>query len=67
VFSAEDIQIHVYGDAAVVAFRLVATPPAGAEELGVQNYLNTGTFLKRNGIWQAVAWQATIVPGAEDE
>ena len=67
VFSAEDIQIHVYGDAAVVAFRLVATPQVGAAESGVQNYLNTGTFLKRNGIWQAVAWQATIVPGTENE
>jgi len=46
VFSAEDVQIQVYGDTAVVAFRLMATPPAGSEELGVQNYLNTGTFLK---------------------
>jgi hypothetical protein len=25
-------------------------------------YRNTGTFLKRNGKWQAVAWQATKVP-----
>lgn len=62
VFSAKDIQIHVYGQAAVVAFKLVATPPPGSEEMGVQNYFNTGTFLKRDGIWQAVAWQATIIP-----
>ncbi len=26
------------------------------------NYFNTGTFLKREGKWQAVAWQATIIP-----
>ena len=26
------------------------------------NFLNTGTFLKRNGEWRAVAWQATRVP-----
>ena len=64
VFSAEDVQIQVYGDTAIVAFRLVATPPAGAEEMGMQNYLNTGTFLKRGGIWQVVAWQATIIPEA---
>jgi hypothetical protein len=25
----------------------------------VTNYLNTGTFLKRNGKWQVVSWQAT--------
>lgn len=67
VFSAEDIQVQVYGDTAVVAFRLVATPPDGAEEMGVQHYLNTGTFLKRNGVWQVVAWQATIVPETNDE
>jgi hypothetical protein len=63
VFSAEDVQIQVYGDTAIVAFRLVATPPVGAEEMGVQNYLNTGTFLRRDDVWRAVAWQATIVPG----
>lgn len=63
VFSAEDVQIRLYGNTAVVAFRLVATPPDDDPALGIQNYLNTGTFLKRDGIWQAVAWQATIVPG----
>jgi hypothetical protein len=25
-------------------------------------YLNTGTFAKRDGAWKAVAWQATRVP-----
>jgi ketosteroid isomerase-like protein len=60
VYSAEDVQIQVYGDAAIVAFRMVATPSEGAE---TQEYLNTGTFLKRDGNWQVVAWQATIIPG----
>ena len=27
-----------------------------------ENYLNTGTFLRRNGEWRAVAWQATREP-----
>jgi len=26
------------------------------------NYLNTEMFLKRDGIWKVVAWQATRVP-----
>jgi len=61
VYTAEDIQIHQYGDAAVVAFRLVATTTKnGATE--VANYLNTGTFIKRDKRWQAVAWQSTAVP-----
>jgi ketosteroid isomerase-like protein len=61
VYTAEDVQIHQYGDTAVVAFRLVATTTkAGTTE--VSNYLNTGTFVKRGGRWQAVAWQSTMVP-----
>jgi ketosteroid isomerase-like protein len=61
VYTAEDIQIHQYGDTAVVAFRLVATTTkAGVTE--ISNYLNTGTFVKRGGRWQAVAWQSTMVP-----
>jgi ketosteroid isomerase-like protein len=61
VYTAEDIRIQQYGDTAVVAFRLVATTDkAGAKT--VANYFNTGTFLKRNGKWQVIAWQATAFP-----
>jgi hypothetical protein len=59
VYTAEDVQIQVYGDTAVVAFKLVATPPGNSVVL---TYFNTGTFLKRNGLWQVVAWQATVIP-----
>jgi ketosteroid isomerase-like protein len=62
-FEADDFTVHPYGEMAVVNFRLIAH--------GVENgkpttayYRNTGTFLKRNGKWQAVAWQATKVPDA---
>src|ERR1700681_2981367 len=48
VYTAEDIRIQQYSDTAIVAFRLVATSAkTGKKE--VNNYLNTGTFLKRNG------------------
>ena len=62
IFTAEDIRIQQYGDAAVVAFKLVSTTgkPDGSKTVG--NNLNTGTFIKRNGKWQVVAWQSTIVP-----
>jgi len=61
VYTAEEIRIQQYGDSAIVAFRLVATTDkAGAKE--VKNFLNTGTFLKRNGKWQVIAWQATAMP-----
>jgi ketosteroid isomerase-like protein len=60
VYTAEDVQIHQYGDTAVVAFRLVATVTKGGSN-EVSNYLNTGTFVKRNGQWRAVAWQSTVM------
>ena len=63
-FGAEDIRIQQYGDTAVVAFRLVGTTEKEGKKT-VTNYLNTGTFLKRNGQWQVVAWQATKVPDKE--
>src|SRR6267378_5976981 len=57
-YSAEDIRIQQYGDAAVVAFRLVGkTVKNGKTE--VANFLNSGTFLKRKGKWQVVNWQST--------
>jgi len=57
-YSAQDVQIQVYGTTAIVAFRLVAKTE-GSDD---QQYLNTGTFLKRKGMWQVVAWQATKIP-----
>jgi ketosteroid isomerase-like protein len=61
VYSAEDIRIQQFGDTAVVAFRLVATTDKAGTKT-VANYFNTGTFLKRNGKWQVIAWQATALP-----
>jgi ketosteroid isomerase-like protein len=64
VYTAEDIKVQQYGDTAMVAFRLVATTDKAGTKT-VANYFNTGTFLKRNGKWQVVAWQATALPKAE--
>jgi len=61
VFTAEDIRIQQYGETAIVAFRLVGTTTTnGATD--VMNYLNSGTFVKRNGQWQVVNWQSTRMP-----
>lgn len=53
-YEGDQFTVHPYGDVAVVNFRLI-------QHNGNQtNYFrNTGTFLKREGKWQAVAWQAT--------
>jgi ketosteroid isomerase-like protein len=59
-YSAEDVKINDFGDWAVVNFRLVAkSEKDGKTE--TTNYRNTGTFRRRNGQWQAVAWQATKI------
>lgn len=62
-YRAEEVQLNLYGDTAVVAFRLVATPP---DDGPTDSYFNTGTFLKRDGQWRVVAWQATMIPAPED-
>ena len=61
VYTAEEIRIQQYGDAALVAFRLVATTTA-PDSTSVARYLNSGFFIKRAGRWQAVGWQATKMP-----
>ena len=65
-FTAEDIRIQQYGNTAVVAFRLVSTTERNGRT-DVANYLNSGTFLKREGKWQVVNWQATRMPRSSEE
>jgi ketosteroid isomerase-like protein len=59
-YSGEDIRIHQYGTTAIVAFELIATTNKDGKT-ETTHYLNTGTFLKRDGKWQVVAWQATKI------
>jgi uncharacterized protein DUF4440 len=65
-YTAEDIRIQQYGDTAIVAFRLVGTTESGGRTQ-VTRYLNTGTFLRRKGGWQAMSWQATKAPRSEEQ
>lgn len=57
-FTAENILVRPYGEMAALNFRLVRHNPDGT----TVNYRNSGTFLYRNGQWQAVTWQATKIP-----
>lgn len=63
-YSAEDITVHEYGDTAVVAFRLEGRTEHADKSVEAAHYRNTGTFLRREGQWQAVAWQATKIADA---
>ena len=62
VYSGEEVDVRLYGDTAVVAFKLVGTPTNEEAGSDVLYYYNTGTFLKRDGVWKVVAWQATKIP-----
>lgn len=62
VYSAEKLTVRVFDDAAIVAFRLVGRPTDKSLQSDVLYYFNTGTLLKREGVWQVVAWQATKIP-----
>jgi ketosteroid isomerase-like protein len=63
-YSAEDITVHEYGDTAIVAFRLEGRSEHADGKVETAHYRNTGTFLRRQGRWQAVAWQATKISDA---
>jgi len=62
-FEADDFTVHPYGEMAVVNFRLIMHNTENGKATTTY-FRNTGTFLMRNGKWQAVAWQATKVPEA---
>jgi len=61
VYTAEDIDVRLHGEVAVVTFRLVARRAGERPE----EFYNTGVFTLRGDAWRAVAWQATRIPSAE--
>jgi len=56
-WSAEDVLVRPYDDAAALTFRLVGRTADGSAML----YRNSALFLKRDGEWRAVTWQATRI------
>jgi ketosteroid isomerase-like protein len=54
-YTAEEMKVRVYGETAVVTFKLVAQNPDGT----TLAYLNSGTFLNRKDTWKVINWQAT--------
>jgi len=63
-YLAENVRIRQYGDAAVIAFRLIGVThdAEGSGRPDISNYFNTGTFVRSDGEWRVVAWQATRIP-----
>lgn len=62
-YGAEDVNLRMLGDLAVVTFRLTADQDGQR----VAEYFNTGVFRNEDGDWKAFTWQATRIPaGASD-
>lgn len=55
VYSAEEVEINLYGDTAVLAFKLVAEMGPNERD----EFWNTGTLIRQDETWRTVAWQAT--------
>ncbi|SEA56130.1 nuclear transport factor 2 family protein [Alkalimonas amylolytica] len=53
-YGAEDIQIRIYGDVAVLNFTLLGN--SDAEQL---RFYNSGTLQRNDTGWQVVSWHAT--------
>lgn len=53
-YTAEELQIKLLDDVAIIAFRLV-----GESASQRHYYLNSGTLVKRDNQWRVVNWQAT--------
>ena len=62
-YGAEDILVRPYGTTAALTFRLVRHGPDGK----IHFYRNSGTLLLRDGKWQVVTWQATMIPDGEEK
>lgn len=53
-YSAEDLNIRLFEDVAVITFKLV-----GETDNERHYYLNSGTLVKNDNEWRVVNWQAT--------
>jgi ketosteroid isomerase-like protein len=58
-YRGEDVQVRVHGNVALVTFRLVQQTEKDGSWKDTAHYRNSATFMRRNGEWRAVLWQAT--------
>lgn len=61
-YFGDEIEIRIYGDTAIVAFRLNANIPLESGDIEPLKYYNTGTFIKEMDEWKVVAWHVTRIP-----
>jgi RNA polymerase sigma factor (sigma-70 family) len=59
-----DVKVRVVGDVAIATGRSIVNrdPRKGPAEVGA---VYTDVYLRRNGIWQCVAWHSSAMPGGD--
>jgi hypothetical protein len=60
-FVTEDVVVRVYGDVGVVAGRAIMSATYKGQDASGE-FLYTDVWVKRQGLWQTVASQATKLP-----
>lgn len=58
--SFDDVNVHIYGDAAVATFIVTSKYAPGVKSLGGK-FMTTATFIKMKGRWQEIAAQSTRI------
>jgi ketosteroid isomerase-like protein len=60
-YKNDDVRVRLYGDAAVVTGQVVSSGTYKGQDFSGR-FRYTKVFVKKDGQWQIVAWQATLMP-----
>ena len=61
IWEPETIEVRQYGEAAVIRYRAQAQAIAAGQKTPLRRFWHTDVFEKRDGRWQAVWSQATLI------
>jgi hypothetical protein len=65
VWEPEEIEVRLYGDAAVIRYRAQLEIVVQEQEISLRGYWHTDLYERRDGRWQVVWSQATERPSSQ--
>jgi ketosteroid isomerase-like protein len=60
-YKSDDVRVRLYGDAAVLTGQVTSSVTYKGQDFSGR-FRYTKVFVKRDGQWRIVAWQATLMP-----
>jgi hypothetical protein len=60
-WEAEAIEVRMFGEAAIIRYQSQLDIVVQGEKLGLRRHWHTDSYEKRNGQWQVVWSQATVI------